>query len=340
MRDRFCVSAVVLALAAMALALLAAPAGAATLDDARKRGAIICGVSEGLLGFSQKGGNGKWSGFDVDFCRAVAAALFADPEKVRYVPLSAEARFEALSSGKIDLLSRNTTWTLSRDARRGLEFVGVTYYDGQGFMLRLDNGLTSALQLGGASICVLSGTTSEANLERFFAVRDIPYTVLTFDRRDDVLAAYEARRCDAYSADRSALASQRLQLKFPDEHTILPEVVSKEPLGPVVREGDAAWADLVQWVLFLLINAEEAGWSSTAKPADMKPAVKALIAAAGTSAAGLGLDKAWAQTVIAKVGNYGEIFQRNIGADSPLEIGRGVNALWTKGGILYAPPMR
>lgn len=312
-------------------------AAAATLDTVKKRGKLVCGVSEGLPGFSAPDGTKTWRGFDVDICRAVSAAIFGAPDKVDYVPLTASARFEALTSGKIDLLSRNTTWTLSRDVELGLEFVGVTYYDGQGFMTRAENGLSSALQLNSARICILAGTTSVDNARAYFEGHGIKVELKEFDKREDALQAYDRRDCDALSADRSALASQRSSLKDADDHVLLPEVISKEPLGPVVRQDDPAWAELVRWVVFLLINAEEAGWSSAdvaAKP-DASP-----ISVPGAVNARLGLDANWPRAVIGAVGNYAEIFQNNVGEDSPLRIKRGINALWSRGGILYAPPMR
>lgn len=304
-----------------------------TLDTVKKRGKLECGVSEGLLGFSARDEAGNWSGFDVDFCRAVAAAVFGNADKVDYVPLSAVKRFDALSSGKIDLLSRNTTWTMSRDVERGLEFVGITYFDGQGFMTRRENGLSSALQLGSAKICALSGTTSEANARAYFSQNKVDVEIVTFPKREDALKAYADRKCDVYSADRSALASERSKLEDSADHMLLPEVASKEPLGPVVRQDDHAWLELNRWVLFLLINAEEAGWQSTTK-GDAPIVVPAEVSAK------LGLPKGWAADVIKSVGNYGEIFARNVGRDTPLGLGRGLNALWTRGGLIYAPPMR
>jgi general L-amino acid transport system substrate-binding protein len=310
---------------------------AATLDEVRSRGVLNCGVSEGLAGFSSRNADGTWSGFDVDYCRAVAAAVFGDPEKIAFVPLSATARFDALTSKKIDVLSRNTTWTMERDVLRGFEFIGVSYYDGQGFMTRRANGLSSTLQLGRASICVLDGTTAQTNAERYFERNAIKVEFKSFKDRSALIKAYDSGDCLAYSADRSGLASDRTRMRQPDEHMLLPEVISKEPLGPLVRDGDAQWADITRWVLFLLINAEEVGWTQHAAS---KPALATAISPETGASAAVGLDPAWFETVIKAVGNYGEIFARNIGQESPLGLDRGINALWNQGGILYAPPMR
>jgi len=310
---------------------------AGTLDDVKSRGGLNCGVSEGLAGFSAPGADNVWSGFDVDFCRAVAAAIFGDAGKITYVPLTAGERFDALASGKIDLLSRNTTWTLSRDVDGGFGFVAVNYYDGQGFMTTLDKGLSSAMQLEGEKICILAGTTSVDNAKDFFKRNGIKIEVVEFAKREDALKAYEKGECGAYSADKSALASQRTKLATPKDHMLLPEVISKEPLGPVIRQGDPVWTDLIRWTLFLLINAEEAGWSS--KEADKSPEAYQLLISPEVRAK-LGLGESWASDVIKTVGNYGEIFERNLGASSDLKLERGLNALWTQGGILYAPPMR
>lgn len=323
---------------AFAVFLLAAPAAwAGTLDDVRARGALNCGVSEGLIGFSVAGENKQWSGFDVDYCHALAAAVLGDPAKVNFVPLSATTRFDALTSKKIDVLSRNTTWTLGRDVVMGFEFLGVSYYDGQGFLTRRENGLSSALQLTQATICVLAGTTTETNAKKYFADNKVAVTIKPFKDRAELVKAYDAKACDVYSADRSGLASDRLRLAQPDDHMLLPEVISKEPLGPVVRQDDPQWADIGRWVLFLLIDAEEAGWTKAMAADSAKPP---MIEAAADVDAKLGLSKGWCRRVIAAVGNYGEIFTRNVGEDSKLGLARGVNELWKRGGILYAPPMR
>ncbi len=328
----------------IAAALLAAlPAAAGTLDDVRARGRLVCGVSEGLPGFSDKDAAGAWHGFDVDFCRAVAAAALGDADKVDYVPLSANDRFDALAAGKIDLLSRNTTWTMSRELGLGIAFAGVSYYDGQGFLAPASFGFTSALQLQGARICVITGTTTEDNASAFFAARHIAVSFMRFDTRPAARAAYAAQSCDVFTADRSALAAERSLLASPDDHVILPDVISKEPLGPATRAGDTAWTSLVRWTLFGVINAEERGLTAAALAdgaPDMKAAHDAAAALGRPAAAPLHLADDWLATVVARVGNYGEIFERNLGEDSPLAIKRGINALWTNGGILYAPPMQ
>jgi len=310
---------------------------AGTLSSVKQRGKLLCGVSEGLSGFSAPDADKKWRGFDVDFCRAVAAAVFGDGNKVDYVSLSAVNRFDALSSGKIDILSRNTTWTLGRDVEHGLEYVGISYFDGQGFMVHVDKGLSTALQLDGEQLCVLAGTTTIVNAKAFFERGKMKVEILEFAKREDALKAYEKGECTAFTSDRSALASMRTKLAKADDHMLLPEVISKEPLGPVVREDDPSWSDLTRWILFLLVNAEEVGWSQAS--ADKIPDTSSL-AIPDAVAAKLGLKENWARDVINAVGNYGEIFERNLGKDSPLKLERGLNALWTRGGILYAPPMR
>lgn len=314
-----------------------AEAASNTLQSVRDRGYLICGVSEGLVGFSARDDNGAWTGFDVDFCRAIAAAIFSDPNKVEYIPLSATERFDALKSGKIDLLSRNTSWTLERDVVLGLDFPGVIYYDGQGFLTRIENGLSSALQLSSARICVLKGTTSQENAKAYFARNNISVALIEFEQRGDALKAYTERKCDVYSGDKSALASERTKLDDRDAHIILPEVISKEPLGPAIRGDDPAWTSLVRWVLFLLINAEENQWTA-ARAANGADA--SAIDVSATASDTFGLSKSWPSDVISAVGHYGEIFERNVGKASSLELGRGINALWVDGGILYAPPLR
>ena len=331
-------------LAAACLALLAGPlpVAAGTLDDIRKAGVLKCGVSEGLPGFSDMDGAGTWRGFDVDFCKAVATAVLGDPDKVEFMPLSPAARFDALTGGKIDLLSRNSTWTMARDLKLGIDFAGISYYDGQGFLALLLDGFTSALQLEGARICVIGGTTTEANAAAWFAKRRMKVSFMTYATRPEARSAYAARQCDVFTADRSALAAERSLLPNPDDHIILPEVISKEPLGPVTRDDDRAWTDLVRWTLFGLIDAEEEGL--TAGGLDPQAiggaAMREQAVAMGKPAAEtLGLSDDWLALVITTLGNYGEIFDRNLGEDSPLGIRRGMNALWTEGGILYAPPM-
>ena len=334
-------------LASAAMALSASAASAATLDDVKAKGEVACGVHTGLQGFAAPNDQGEWSGFDADFCRAVAAAVFNDADKVRFVPTNATERFTALQSGEIDLLARNTTWTLSRDTSLGFNFTGVNYYDGQGFMINASKlpGINSALQLSGAAVCVQTGTTTELNLADYFAANNMQYNPVVFQGFDETNAAYEAGRCDAYTTDQSGLYALRLTLANPDEHVVLPEIISKEPLGPAVRQGDDQWFDIVKWTLFALIQAEELGITQ-ANVEEMKgsdnPDIRRILGQEADSKIGevLGLETEWVANVIAGVGNYGEVFERNIGQGSPLKIARGLNGLWTKGGIQYAPPLR
>lgn len=329
------------ALAVTALAGTAAKAG--TLEVARERGAIRCGVSQGVLGFSSPDETGAWSGFDVDFCRAVAAAALGDPEKVKYLPLSTKDRFTALQSGEVDLLSRQTTWTLSRDTALGLSFAGISYYDGQAFMIPADLGVTSAKDLSGASVCTETGTTTEQNMADYFSANKITYNVIAFEKADQTVQAFGSGRCDVYSTDASALYSQRLTLPDPERFAVLPEVISKEPLGPAVRQGDEEWFKVVRWTLFALIEAEElgitqenaAGLAQTGTVAQ-----KRLLGGDGQASETFTLDPQWALHAISAAGNYGEIFERHLGKDSPLKIDRGLNRLWNDGGLLYAPPLR
>ncbi len=330
-------------IAGAAIAFVTGAASATTLEDVKAKGFVQCGVNTGLLGFASPDDAGNWKGFDVDYCRAVAAAIFNDPDKVKYTPLSAKDRFTALQSGEVDMLARNTTWTMSRDTSLGLTFAGVNYYDGQGFMVRKSLGVDSALQLSGASVCVQSGTTTELNLTDYFTVNNMELNPVVFEPLAETEAAYDAGRCDAYTTDASGLYATRLKLANPDDHIILPEIISKEPLGPVVRQGDEEWFNIVKWVHFALLNAEELGVTQ-ANVAEMKASdnqeVRRLLGVDGAFGEGIGLSNDWAANVISDVGNYGEIFERNIGADSNLQIARGLNALWTKGGIQYAPPVR
>lgn len=325
-------------LLAAALALLPAAASAATLDDVKARGRLLCGVNEGLPGFGDKDAKGAWHGFDIDFCRAVAAATLGDPDKVDYLPLSTEERFKALTDKKIDVLSRNSTWTLSRDVGLGIEFAGISYYDGQGFLTRAAYGVNSALELHGARICVITGTTTEANAAAWFGERKTDVTFLRFPTRAEARKAYAEEKCDVFTADRSALAAERSLLTPPEDHVILPEVISKEPLGPVTREDDPAWTATVRWTLFGLIDAEEAGITAASVATD--PGKAAAVALGKPAVAPLRLADDWLAVTIAAVGNYGELFDRNLGEASPLDLKRGINALWTNGGILYAPPMQ
>jgi general L-amino acid transport system substrate-binding protein len=330
-------------IAGAALTLIAGAAGAATLDDVKAKGFVQCGVNTGLLGFAQPDDQGNWSGLDVDYCRAIATAIFNDPTKVKYTPLSAKDRFTALQSGEVDLLARNTTWTMSRDTSLGLTFAGVNYYDGQGFMVRKSLGVTSALELSGASICVQTGTTTELNLTDYFKVNNMTLNPVVFEPLAETEAAYDSGRCDAYTTDASGLYATRLKLTNPDDHIVLPEVISKEPLGPAVRQGDDKWANVVKWVHFALLNAEELGVTQ-ANVDQMKTSenqdIRRLLGADGTFGEGIGLTNDWAANAIKAVGNYGEIFERNVGAGSKIGIARGLNALWSKGGIQYAPPVR
>jgi len=332
-------------IAVAAFAAMAMPAFAQkTIEAAKSRGYFICGVSQGLPGFSNPDAKGNWSGFDVDFCKAVAAAALGSPDKVKFQPLSAKERFTALQSGEIDVLSRNTTWTLSRDTALGLDFAGVSYYDGQGFMVHKKSGVKSAKDLGGATVCSNAGTTTELNVADYFRSHGMKYKLVTFEKSDDAFAAYVKGRCDVYTTDQSGLYAQRIRLDDPENHLILPEIISKEPLGPVTRQGDSNWSDIARWTLFALINAEELGITA-ANAAQLKaesknPEVRRLLGSEGDLGKDLGLDGAWALRAIQAVGNYGETFERNLGSGSPLKIARNVNALWSKGGILYAPPAR
>ena len=332
--------------AAVLFAMLVAgsPHGhAQTLKAVKERGTLNCGVGQGLLGFSSQDEKSNWTGLDVDVCRAVAAAIFGDPAKVTFTPLDASARFEALQSSKIDLLSRNSTWTMSRETSLGLLFAAVAYYDGQGFLLRREAGIDTALQLGGKTVCAQTGTTTELNLSDYFRAKDMPLKVLTFASAEESRKAYDERKCDVLSSDVSQLYAERLKLSAPDSHIILPEVISKEPLGPAVRQGDDQWFNLVKWTLYALINAEELGVkAATIEEAltSANPDIRRLVGSEGEFGPQLGLDKDWAARAVRAVGNYGEIYERNVGTQSRLSIPRGLNALWTQGGIQYAPPIR
>jgi general L-amino acid transport system substrate-binding protein len=324
------------------LALGATAASAATLDTVKQRGQLICGSNTGLAGFGIPNDKGEWSGFDVDYCRAVAAAIFGDPTKVKFLPLSAKDRPTALQSGEIDVLIRNTTWTLSRNAI-GMKFPAVNFYDGQGFMVRKSLKISSALELSGASVCTQQGTTTELNLADFFRANNLPYNVVTFATSDETRQAYDAGRCDAFTTDASGLYAERLRLANPDEHMVLPEIISKEPLGPAVRPGDDQWHDIIGWVHFALVTAEELGVTQANVEESLKsekPDIKRLLGSEGDFGKQLGLDNAWAYNMIKAVGNYGEIFDRNVGPNTPLKLQRGLNALWTQGGLQYAPPIR
>ncbi|MBL8573168.1 MAG: amino acid ABC transporter substrate-binding protein [Hyphomicrobiaceae bacterium] len=331
-------------LGAVAAVGLASAASAGTLDDVKAKGFVQCGSNTGLAGFAIPDASGNWTGLDVDFCRAVAAAIFNDATKVKFTPLSAKDRFTALQSGEIDLLSRNTTWTMSRDTSLGLKFAGVNYYDGQGFMIRKSLGVTSALQLAGASVCTQTGTTTELNVADFFRANNLKYEVVTFEKSDEVVKAYDAGRCDVFTTDASGLYAERLKLTNPDDHVVLPEIISKEPLGPLVRQGDDSWFNVVKWVHYAMINAEELGLTKANVDEKMKsttnPEIKRFVGAEGKFGEGIGLSNAWAYQIVKLVGNYGESFEANVGVNTRLKIARGQNALWTKGGLQYAPPIR
>jgi general L-amino acid transport system substrate-binding protein len=326
----------------MSSIVMTMPVMAQTLQAVKARGAISCGVSEGLYGFSAKDDKGNWGGLDVDFCRALAAAIFDDPNKVRYMPLSASDRFAALQSGQIDILSRNSTWTMSRETGLKLIFPAVTYYDGQGFLIRKARNATSALELDGVKICVQSGTTTEQNLSDYFGANGMKFDKMEVASAADAIRAYNSGQCDAYTSDVSQLYAERIKLTKPDDHAILPDVISKEPLSPAVRQGDENWALLVKWIQFAMINAEELGVTSKTLGAALKsakPAVRRLVGTEGDMGEGLGLTKDWAARIIKHVGNYDETFERNVGGHSMLGIPRGINHLWNNGGIQYAPPI-
>ena len=341
------VSLVVTLAAAAALSAQAAsaqtPAPRTTLEAVKARGQLSCGVSQGLPGFSTPDDKGNWTGLDVDICRAIAAAIFNDASKIKFVPLSAKDRFTALQSGEIDVLSRNTTWTLSRDTSLGANFTGVTYYDGQGFLVKKSLKVNSALELNSASVCVQTGTTTEQNLADYFKGNNMKYEVIAFATADETIKAYESGRCDVFTSDVSQLYAERLKLANVAEHVVLPEVISKEPLGPMVRHGDDQWFDVVKWTLYAMVGAEELGM--TQKNIDEiaksdKPEVKRAVGTDGNLGEQLGLTKDWMVRIVKAVGNYGESFERNVGSGSKLGIARGLNNLWSKGGIQYAPPIR
>jgi len=331
------------AAAALAFGSAAAGAEAQTLKTVQDRGTLVCGVSQGIAGFSIKDDKGEWSGFDVDFCRALAAAIFNDPSKVQFVPLTASERFNALKNKQIDVLSRNSTWTLGREDDFGVVFAGVTYYDGQAFLVPKSRNLTSALELEGSKVCIQNGTTSEPNAIDFFETNHINYEIVHGEKVADVVSDYLDGKCDALTTDESQLFALRSQFPKPGDHMILPDVISKEPLGPVVRQDDMQWFNIVKWVNFALLDAEEMGvGSKTIDDAlkSQKPSVKRLVGAEGDFGKPLGLSNAWAVNAIRAVGNYGEVFDRNVGAHSKLGIPRGLNELWDNGGIQYAPPVR
>jgi general L-amino acid transport system substrate-binding protein len=322
-------------------AVAVAGASAQTLAQVKARGTLQCGSNTGLAGFGQPDAQGNWTGLDVDFCRAVAAAVFNDVSKVKFVPLSAKDRFPALQSGEIDLLSRNTTWTMSRDA--GFEFGPVTYYDGQGFLVRKKMKIGSAMELSGASICVQQGTTTELNIADYFRAKNMKYEIVSFAQLDEVSKAYDSGRCDSFSSDASQLYAIRLRLANPEEHVVLPEVISKEPLGPMWRQGDSQWGDVIKWTHYAMLTAEELGVTKVNVDEMLKstnPDVKRLLGTEGNFGEQIGLTKDWGYRIIKLVGNYGEVFEKNVGQGSSLKIARGINGLWNKGGVQYAPPVR
>ena len=333
-----------------AAALMAGAAGATTLDDVKARGELNCGVNTGLTGFGAPDASNTWTGFDVDLCRAVAAAVLGDGNKVKFVPTTSEIRFTALASGEVDVLIRNSTWTFSRDTDLKFDFVAVNYYDGQGFMVKKELGVSSAKELDGATVCIQTGTTTELNLADFFKTNSITYTPVTVADDSEAQRQYEAGACDAFTTDASGLAATRATMADPSAHVILPEIISKEPLGPVVRHGDNNWGDIVRWTFFALLIAEEKGITkanleevvaAAAASETYDPEVKRLLGI-GDNDTGvmMGLDKDWAKRAIAVSGNYGEIFEANIGSATPIGLARGLNALWTQGGLQYAPPVR
>ncbi len=329
--------------ASAAMMATSAQAAEGTLDKVKSKGFVQCGVSTGLPGFSNPNSKGEWEGIDVEYCQALAAAVLGDKSKVKYVPLTAKERFTALQSGEIDVLSRNTTWTLHRDTALGLNFVGVNYYDGQGFMVKKDLGVSSAKELDGASVCVQSGTTTELNLADYFRNQGMEYKPVVFDTSAQTSKGFDSGRCDVLTTDQSGLYALRLNLKDPSSAVVLPEIISKEPLGPVVRQGDDVWFNIAKWTLNTMMNAEEYGVSSANADEMLKskdPNVKRILGVDGPKGKGLQLSDDWGYQIVKQVGNYGESFERTVGAGSPLKISRGVNALWNAGGFMYAPPIR
>ncbi len=326
-----------------ATAAHAQTATSATLDAVKAKGYVQCGVTGGVPGFSAPDANNNWTGLEVDFCRSLAAAIFNNPDSVRYTPLTSQERFTALSAGEIDVLSRTTTWTMSRDTQLGISFVGTMFYDGQGFMVRKADNIASALDLSGAAICIESGTTTELNAADYFAANKLEFNTVVFVDQDEVVKAYEDGRCDVYTTDSSALAAERSKFANPADHIILPEIISKEPLGPVVRQGDSGWFNIARWTYFALLEAEELGVTQ-ANVDEMlgsdNPAIKRLLGVEGDFGTPLGLTKDWAYQIIKHIGNYGEAYDRHVGPSTPIGLARGLNALWKDGGIQYSPPIR
>lgn len=341
MQTKFVSIAAIAATAVLGFSATAAQAD--TLADIKAKGYLQCGVTEGTVGFSAPDANNNWSGIDVEYCRAIGAAIFDDPEKVRYSPLSSAERFTALSAGEVDLLVRTTTWTMSRDTQQGVMFAATNYYDGQGFIVRKSDGIASALDLGGAALCIEAGTTTELNAADYFEANNLDYNPVVFTGQDEAWKAYEDGRCDVMTTDASALASNRSVLQVPDDHIILPEIISKEPLASMTRQGDDVWFNLVRWTHFAMLEAEELGVTSQNVDEMLgsdNPAIKRLLGVEGDFGTSLGLDKDWAYRIIKKVGNYAEIFNKTIGPDTKVGLPRGINALWKDGGIQYSPPIR
>lgn len=324
-------------------AALAQTAASPTLDAIKAKGYVQCGVTGGVPGFSAPDANNNWTGLEVDYCRALAAAIFNNADAVRYTPLTSQERFTALSAGEIDVLSRTTTWTMSRDTQLGIKFVGTMFYDGQGFMVRKSDNIASALDLSGAAICIESGTTTELNAADYFAANKLEFNTVVFVDQDEVVKAYEDGRCDVYTTDSSALAAERSKFADPSAHVILPEIISKEPLGPVVRQGDDGFFNIARWTYFALLEAEELGVSSANVDemlASDNPAIKRLLGVEGDFGTPMGLTKDWAYQIIKLVGNYAEVYEKHVGPNTAIGLARGLNALWKDGGIQYSPPIR
>ncbi|WP_372880984.1 amino acid ABC transporter substrate-binding protein [Psychromonas sp.] len=326
-----------------AAALVPNLASASTLQEVIKKGEVSCGISTGIPGFSATDSKGVWQGLDVDFCKSVAAAVFGDASKVKYIALTAKERFTALQSGEIDLLSRSTTWTSTRDTSLGLHFAGVNYYDGQGFLINKNLGVTSAKELDGATFCIQAGTTTELNLTDYFRANGMEYKAVSYDTSGQTVDGFKSGRCDVLTSDASQLYGLRIKLDDPNSAFVLPEIISKEPLGPLVRQGDDEWFNIVRWTMFAIIEAEELGVTSSNAEAMLKsenPSIKRLLGTSGSAGEDLGLRNDWAYQIVKQVGNYGESFEKNVGKDSPLKIDRGINNLWNKGGLMYPMPIR
>ena len=330
---------------AVAAAAFALPAQAGkTLDGVKARGQLVCGVNTSGPGFSNADSQGRWTGLDVDFCRAVAAAVLSDASKVKFVPLNSQQRFTSLQAGEIDVLSRNSTWTLTRDASLGVVFAGINYFDGQGFMVPKNLKIDSAKKMNGATVCVQAGTTSEKNVADYFGANAMKYKPVVFDTAEAITSAFFAGRCQVYTTDMSDLAGARTKAPNADDYVILPQVISKEPLGPSVRRGDDEWFQIVRWTLFAMLEAEEDALTQAnvdqQKTTNKDPGVQRFLGVSEDTGKLLGLDKEWAYRIVKQVGNYGESFERNLGPNTPVKLPRGVNNLWTKGGLMYAPPIR